>query len=238
MTRIRIALCALVLLASAAGAEAQQQCSWEEVPRRRSGAAAQRDSAWRAVQDGFRDAAYRAATGAGIAEPRGVVFFSMNPDGSDPVVRSFDGNVPESLLAPLAAGVVERATPQTRNENGRVVIVERLDTLPLAPARADGKRLDCPPVALNLAQLVRQMEAWARAHTDGEFPARPTLVSVVVARNGMVLHAELHRTSGDPSMDRAAVEAAGGLVFRPASLDGVSRDLVARLPVRVIPEEP
>jgi hypothetical protein len=229
--KIHTAAALFGLLCAATDARAQG-CSWERerVPR---GRAAQEDSVQRALRGAQDSSIRRAAIAAGVAEPRGVVLFTMEPNGSNPFAAAFDGNIPQSVIAALVPEMVERAKALPGRRAGRIAMVSKMDTLPLPPARADGKRLECGPRPTNAPLIANALQQWMQGQPQGAVLGRQAIVNLLVSGDGRVLHTEIQRPSGYAPLDEFATEVTRLLVFRPASLDGVGRDVMAQLPIAV-----
>jgi TonB family protein len=230
MNRIRIALCVLALAGAAPALHAQ--CTWElERPTR--GRAAVDDSVSRAVNAASRGAIVRAAAAAGVAEPRGLVIFTVDESGRDPFVRVFDGNVPDDVLQGLVPEMTGWAKQLRQRAPGRRGLHTRLDTLPLPPVRADGKRRECRPELTNRDHIRAGLERWVVQHSGDRGPrSGAAMLTAFVDRDGRVRHAELARRSGNESFDRFALQLASQLAFRGATLDGVPRDVWVQLPLQ------
>jgi hypothetical protein len=217
---MRMLLCALALLCAAPSLHAQ--CSWvRERPAR--GREAREDSIRKAVQAANRQALLEAVAAAGVREPRGVVVFTMERNGSDPLLRIFEGNLEPSTLAGVLPGMVQRAGQIPQRGPGRITLHTRLDTLPLPPARADGKRHECRPVVTN-----RHVIQGPAATLPGT-----AYLSMFLGRDGRVLHSELSRRSGNLGLDRFTLGLVRMLAFRGATVDGVPAEVWVQLPINL-----
>ncbi|MBW3655372.1 MAG: hypothetical protein KY444_04650 [Gemmatimonadetes bacterium] len=222
-------LCALALLCTAPSLYAQG-CSWVgERPAR--GREAREDSIRKAVQDANRQAILDAAAAAGVREPRGVVVFTMERNGSDPFLRIFDGNLDSSTLAGVLPGMVERAGQIPQRGPWRITLFTRLDTLPLPPARADGKRHECRPVLTNRHIIQSAVSDWVQQQGPVATLPGTAYLSMFLSRDGRVLHAELARRSGNVELDRLTLGLAPLLALRGATVDGVPADVWVQLPI-------
>ncbi len=230
--RLHTAAAFIALLWAADGIQAQA-CSWER-DRVLRGRAAQEDSVRRAGQEAHESSIRRAAVAAGVAEPRGVVLFTMEPNGTRPLVAAYESNIPETVISALVPEMVERARAVPTRRPGRVAMVFRMDTLPLPAARADGKRLECRPHATNTPLISNALQQWIQGHSRSSVLGKQAMVNLLVSRDGRVLYAEIQRASGYAPLDEFAVEVARELVFRAASVDGVGRDVLAQLPIAVL----
>ena len=228
---IRTVLCAAALLCAAPPLYAQQ-CSWEaDLPRGRR--EAQEATLYRAAHQAQRGAVQSALQAAGVSDPRGLVIVTAERGGAAPVIRSFDLNFPTSVLAAASPVLVERMKELPARQGGRVASVLRLDTTALPPARADGRRRDCRPVLLNRDLIVSELQQWAASTPEAARVPRPVLVGLAVSRDGRVVYTEIARSSGSEAVDRFALDLVQRLSFRPASLDGVTRDVWAVLPITI-----
>lgn len=108
----------------------------------------------------------------------------------------------------------------------------RLDTTALPPARADGRRRECEPRLLNRELVVNELQNWVSTSETRSAP-RAALVGLALSRDGRVVYTEIVRSSGSPALDGFARELVARLVFRPASLDGVTRDVWAVIPIDI-----
>lgn len=223
------ALCALLCVATGAQAQA---CPWER-DRPLRGRAAQEDSVWRAARDAQDSSIRRAAIAAGVAEPRGVVLFTMEPNGSKPFAAAFDGNIPDSVVASLVPEMAERAKAIPGRRTGRVAMFFRMDTLPLPAPRPDGKHSECRPQPTNAPLISNAFQQWMQGHPQNALLGKQAIVNLLVSRDGRVLHTEVQRPSGYAPLDEFALRAARSLLFRAASVDGVPRDVIAQVPIGV-----
>ncbi|HEX8450795.1 MAG TPA: TonB family protein [Longimicrobium sp.] len=228
---IRTVLCAAALLCAAPPLYAQQ-CTWEaDQPRGRR--EAQEAALYRASHQAQRGALQSALRAAGVSDPKGLVIVTTERGGGAPVIRSFDLNFPTAALGAVAPVLAEHMKELPERQGGRVASVLRLDTTALPPARADGRRRDCRPVLLNRDLIVSELQRWAASTPQAERVPRPVLVGIAVSRDGRVLYAEVARSSGSEAVDRFALELAERLSFRAATLDGVTRDVWAVLPITI-----
>jgi hypothetical protein len=228
---MRVLFCVLALLCTAPSLYGQR-CSWErERPAR--GREAREDSIRKAVEAANRQAILDAATAAGVREPRGVVVFTMERDGSDPFLRIFEGNLAAPTLARVLPGMVDRAGQIPQRGPGRITLFTRLDTLPLPPARADGRRRECPPELTNQQVIQSAVTEWFGQR--GAVAALPGTVylSMFLSRDGRVLHSELARRSGNAELDRLTLRLVPMLILRAATVDGVPADVWVQLPIRL-----
>ncbi|HEY0154503.1 MAG TPA: TonB family protein [Longimicrobium sp.] len=226
---IRTILCAAALLCAAPPLYAQQ-CTWEgDQPRGRR--EAREASIYRAAGQAQRGALQSALRAAGISDPKGLVIVTTERGGGAPVIRSFDLNFPAAVLDAASPVLVGHMKELPERQGGRVASVLRLDTVALPPARADGRRRECRPVLLNRDLVVSELQRWAESAADAERVPRPVLVGLAVARDGRVVYAEITRSSGSEAVDRFALDLVWRLNFRAATLDGVTRDVWAVLPI-------
>lgn len=228
---IRVLLCALALLCAAPSLYAQE-CSWERDRPARS-REAREDSIRKTVQAANRQALHNAATAAGVREPRGVVVFTVERNGSDPFLRIFEGNLDAPTLAGVLPGMVERAVQIPQRGPGRITLFTRLDTLPLPPARADGKRHECRPVLANRHVIHSAVSDWIRQQGPVATLPGTAYLSMFLSRDGRVLHSELARRSGNVELDRFTLGLVPLLAFRGATVDGVPADVWVQLPIQL-----
>jgi TonB family protein len=59
------------------------------------------------------------------------------------------------------------------------------------------------------------------------------MVGFALSREGRVVYAEIVRSSGREAVDQFAYALVARMVFRPAALDGVPRDVWAVLPIEL-----
>jgi len=231
MIPMRVLLCALALLCTPPSLYGQE-CRWEPA-RPARGREAREDSIRKAAQAANRQALLDAATAAGVREPRGVVVFSVERNGSDPFLRIFEGNLDAPTLTGVLPGIVERAVQIPQRGSGRITLFTRLDTLPLPAARADGKRHECSPVLTNRDVLQSALSNWFQQ--QGPAAALPGTIhlNMFIGRDGRVLHSELERRSGNAAMDRFTLGLVPMLTFRGATVDGVPADVWVQLPIRL-----
>jgi TonB family protein len=227
---IRAVLCAAALLGAAPALHAQ--CTWEP-GRPRGRREAHDDSVYKAAGKANRAAIRSALQAAGVSEPTGLVIVTTHRDGAPPVLRAFDVNFPTSALASALPAVVERLKELPARQNERVAAVVRLDTTALPPARADGRRRACEPRLLNRELVVNEVRRWATSAPDAERSTSAVMVGLALSRDGRVLYSEVSRSSGSQPLDQFALDLVRRLNFRPASLDGVNRDVWAVLPITV-----
>lgn len=227
---IRAVLCSAALLGAAPALRAQ--CTWEP-GRPRGRREAQDDSVYRAAGQANRAAIRSALHAMGVSDPKGLVVVTAHRDGGPPVLRAFDVNFPTAALASALPAVAERLKELPARQNERVAAVVRLDTTALPPARADGRRRECEPRLLNRELVVNELNRWAASAPDAERSPRPVMVGFALGRDGRVLYTEVTRSSGSQPLDQFALDLVGRLNFRPASLDGVTRDVWAVLPITV-----
>jgi hypothetical protein len=226
---MRILLGALVLLCTAPSLYAQG-CSWEP-DRPARGREAREDSIRKSVQAANRQALLDAAAAAGVRAPRGVVVFTVERNGSDPFLRMFEGNLDASTLAGVLPGMVHRAGRIPQRGPGRITLFTRLDTLPLPPARADGKRHECPPVLANRHVIHSAVSDWVQQQGPVATLPGTAYLSMFLSRDGRVLHAELARRSGNVELDRFTLGLVPLLALRGATVDGVPADMWVQLPI-------
>ncbi|HEY0024564.1 MAG TPA: energy transducer TonB [Longimicrobium sp.] len=226
---MRVLLCALALLCTAPSLYAQG-CSWEPA-RPPRGREAREDSIRKAAQAANRQALLDAATAAGVREPRGVVVFSVERNGSDPFLRIFEGNLDAPTLAGVLPGMVQRAVQIPQRGPGRITLFTRFDTLPLPPARADGKRHECPPVLTNRHVIQGALSNWVQQQGPVATLPGTVYLSMFLGRDGRVLHSELSRRSGNAALDRFTLGLVPMLAFRGATVDGVPADVWVQLPI-------
>ncbi|HEY7770700.1 hypothetical protein [Longimicrobium sp.] len=226
---MRILLCALALLCTAPSLYAQE-CSWER-DRPARGREAREDSIRKAVEAANRQALLDAAAAAGVREPRGVVVFTMERNGSEPFLRIFEGNLDAPTLAGVLPGMVQRAGQIPQRGPGRITLHTRLDTLPLPPARADGKRHECRPMLANRHVIQSAVSDWVRQQGPVATLPGTAYLSMFLSRDGRVLHSELGRRSGNLELDRFTLGLVPLISLRGATVDGVPTDVWVQLPI-------
>ncbi len=227
---IRTVICAAALLCAAPALHAQ--CTWEaDLPRGRREAEDAR--IYMAVHQAQRGVIRTALQAAGVSDPRGIVIVTTERGGAGPVIHAVDVNFPTAVLEAAAPALLERMKELPERQGGRVASVLRLDTTALPPARADGRRRDCKPTLLNRELVVNELQHWASTSPDSERVPRAVLVGFALSRDGRVVYAEIVRSSGRAAVDQFAYALVGRLLFRPATLDGVTRDVWAVLPIEV-----
>jgi hypothetical protein len=226
---MRVLLCAFALLCTAPSLSAQD-CRWEgERPARSRDA--REDSIRKAVEAANRQALLDAATSAGVREPRGVVVFTVERNGREPFLRIFEGNLDASTLAGVLPGMVQRAGQIPQRGPGRITLFTRLDTLPLPPARADGKRHECRPVLTNRHVIQGAVADWIRQQGPVATLPGTAYLSMFLSRDGRVLHSELARRSGNVELDRFTLGLVPLVALRGATVDGVPADVWVQLPI-------
>ena len=231
MRRMQVAsLGVLAVLCAGTAVHAQPGCSAETARRGRD---AKRDSVVRAVSEAQAASIRSAAAAAGVENPQGVVYFSVEPSGRAPFVRTFGGNVPVAALNALIPEMQERVKQLPRSNAGRMVLLTRLDTLPLPPARADGARIECRPLVTNRQYMSDGLNEWYGRQGGLGRGALTVVVNLLVSREGKVLHSEIQGKSGYVPLDDIALELSRTLIFRPAAIDGVTREVLVTLPVKV-----
>ncbi len=227
---IRTLLCAAALLSAAPAVQAQ--CTWEaDVPRGRREAEEAR--VYMAVHEAQRGVIRSALQVAGVSDPKGIVIVTTARGGGAPVIHAVDVNFPTAVLEGVAPALLERMKELPERLGARVATVLRLDTVALPPARADGRRRDCKPSLLNRELVRNELQLWASSSPETERVPRPVMVGFALSREGRVVYAEIVRSSGREAVDQFAYALVARMVFRPAALDGVPRDVWAVLPIEL-----
>jgi hypothetical protein len=129
--------------------------------------------------------------------------------------------------------MVQRAGQIPQRGPGRITLFTRLDTLPLPPARADGKRHECRPALANRHVVQSAMSDWIQRQGPVATLPGTAYLSIFLARDGRVLHSELSRRSGNLELDRFTLGLVSLLAFRGATVDGVPTDVWVQLPLRI-----
>lgn len=201
-------------------------------------AAAPQDSARDAVRDAIRATMVTAAGAAGVAEPRGLVVIMLDRDGSEPIFRMVEGNLPEEALA-LAAPHVAGLAAAWPGE-GRIRLVVRLDPLPLPACRGPRGRRHTDPRFVRPDEGREMLCQLGRRHAGRRVGLGQLVLWVALSRDGRVAYSEIESGEGVliPEYDLLAPMAT--LQMRPATLDGIPQDLLfaTQLLVRVRPEGP
>jgi TonB family protein len=218
-------------LAVAAPAVAQVGCeavASEPARPPRAGEAA-RTSLRSAVRDSLLTDLRDAARAAGVAEPEGIVFAELRDRRTGEArTWSFRSNVDAAVVRAVFA---RRAPLLARLPRGEDLIHLRLDEV----EPPDTVTMECMPSLLNVQEFqqdLRRISARRTATPGG--PARVALnIKMLVTRDGEVAYAELGRRSSDGDVDRAVLEAARRLRFRPAMIENVPVDVWVEQAVEV-----
>ena len=228
--RIGFLVLAAAAIAWPAHAQTLRLCRPVEQARPRSAADSARDSVRSAFRDSVQTELMRAARGAGVAEPGGIVLVQRPPDAGAARVWTYRSNVPDSVFAAVGAA---RADLVARWPNPRVSVMDfRLDPLDLP----DSPSMECLPYVMDPEQFSLDLHRMAE-----RFPAQPGASTVValsvrmlVTRDGEVAYAEASRPSWNAEVDREVVRLAERLRFQPASLGVVPIDVWVTQPVEVL----
>jgi TonB family protein len=217
-------------LAVAAPAAAQIGC--QAVPPRPieppRPAEAARDSLRWAIRDSVLTDLRAAARAAGAAEPAGIVFAEFrNRRTGEARVWSFRSNLDESVARAVFA---RRAALLARWPGREELIHLRLDVIE-AP---DTVTVECTPYVLNSQDFHQELRRISARRSATPGPARVALnIKMLVTRDGEVAYAELSRRSSDVDVNRAVLEAARRLRFRPGRIEDVPVDVWVEQPVEV-----
>ncbi|HEX2079623.1 MAG TPA: energy transducer TonB [Longimicrobium sp.] len=217
---------ALLLTLGVAAPAAAQGTTAGACPPATSNAA--RGALWTAVRDTLQSELRDAARAAGVAEPAGIVFASMwNRESGAARVWSFRANVPDSLSR---AVILRRARLLACLPEREVIVSMRLDPSGFPP----GTAVERMPSVQNPRALASALDRISRsADPLNRTPLVTVHVRMLVTRDGEVAHAELVRNTTHPDVDRAILEAARGLRFRPARVGNVPVDVWVEQPVEV-----
>jgi TonB family protein len=192
-------------------------------------AEAARDSLRWAIRDSVLTDLRDAARAAGVAEPSGIVFAEFRSRRTGEArVWSFRSNLDESA----ARAVFARRAPLLARWPGREDLIHlRLDEV----EPPDTVTMECMPSLLNAQEFQQDLRRIsARRTTTPGGPARVALtIKMLVTRDGEVAYAELARRSADGDVDRAVLEAARRLRFRPAMIEDVPVDVWVEQAVEV-----
>jgi TonB family protein len=188
-----------------------------------------RDSLRWAVRDSLLTNLRDAAPAAGVAEPEGIVFAELRDRRTgDARTWSFRSNVDAAVVRAVFA---RRAPLLARLPPSEDLIHLRLDEV----EPPDTVTMECMPSLLNVQEFqqdLRRISARRTATPGG--PARVALnIKMLVTRDGEVAYAELGRRSSDGDVDRAVLEAARRLRFRPAMIVNVPVDVWVEQAVEV-----
>ncbi|HSU13213.1 energy transducer TonB [Longimicrobium sp.] len=213
MTRFSPPILALAALLGARGLHAQAP------------AAAPRDTAASAfLQRLAADA--RASAGAGA---KGLVVFAAEPAAGRAELKLAHATVADSTLAPVLqrakAGMGALAAAQP------VVLHFRLD------AAADAGAAQSRPTIQNPVEVRRRVLRFVSDHFTALFEGRRGMrvdLQLVVAREGDVPFARVARSSGNATVDAAALEIARTMRFNPAQAAGQPVDALMTFPLHFV----
>lgn len=190
-----------------------------------------RGGAVAAIRDSLRTELRDAARAAGVAEPRGLVFARMRaPRSADVRVWSYGSNVPDAVSQTVVSREARLLACWPEPE---ILVHVRLDSLPV-PERGAVANM---PVLLTAREFAADLaRISSRRSSDPLNRARLVTVEVrmLVTRDGEVAHAELVRGTTRGDVDRAVLEAARRMRFRPADVEsGEKVDVWVQQPVEV-----
>ena len=194
------------------------------------------DSSREAVVEAIRATLTTAAMAAGVAEPHGLVVIMMGRDGTEPIFRLVEGNLPDaalSLAAPHVAGLAA-AWPG----EGRIRLLVRLDPLPLPACRPGRQRRSTDPRFVRPDEGREVLCQLGRRHAGSRVGLGQLVLWVALTREGRVAYAEIESGEGELIPEHALLAPTATLQLRPAQLDGDPQDLLfaTQLLVRVRPE--
>lgn len=218
-------------LAIAAPVAAQTGCLAvpSQPPRPQRPSEAARDSLRWALRDSLLTDLRDAARAAGVAEPEGIVFAELRDRRTGEArTWSFRSNVDAEVVRAVFA---RRAPLLARLPRSEDLIHLRLDEV----EPPDTVTMECMPSLLNAQEFqqdLRRISTRQTATPGG--PARVALtIKMLVTRDGEVAYAELARRSSNGDVDRAVLEAARRLRFRPAMIEDVPVDVWVEQAVQV-----
>jgi TonB family protein len=222
----RIALVVL-LLAAVPVVAAAQRCPGSDPRTPRGRVEVERVAeglARRAVADSLRPALVSASGAAGVAAPVGLVLIERSRRRT--TVRVVGGNVPGTALEPVVALHAELLELAPARDP---VVFVRLEGVPAAEGAAE-----CPPHPRDLGLVTRAFTAAVNEHHDFRGGPPPSLtLSLLVSRDGEVVHAAVTRRSGNDRFDEAIRAAMTRMRFTPATLGGTPVDVLLELPISV-----
>lgn len=219
--RTRTWLALLLALAVAAPAAAQGNSACPPATSQ-----AERGALRAAILDTLRTELGDAARAAGGGEPAGIVFAEMRRRGLEAHVWSFRSNVPDSLSR---AVIARRAALLACWPEREVFVHVRLE-----PSGVPNGGLPRMPSVQNPQALARALDRISRsADPLNRTPLVTVQIRMLVTRDGEVAHAELVRNTTHPDVDRALLDAARALRFRPARVGNVPVDVWVEQPVEV-----
>jgi TonB family protein len=234
--RFRIMLCAGFLAAAPAVAQApatdcpaavsEELMRAQPVAERNGGAMAA------AIRDSVRTTLWQAARAAGVARPEGIVFARMARGSGEVRVWSYGSSLSEAVArdAVRQRAALLACWPEPDRE---VFFHVRLDSLPVR-ARGEVARM---PELLTAREFAADMARISRRATSDPLQRsqRVTVeMRMLVSRDGTVAFAELVRGTTRGEVDRAVLEAAQRMRFRPAAArGGESVDVWVEQPVEV-----
>lgn len=175
------------------------------------------------------DLVLQTARRAGIQSPRGLVYVAPGFG-----VRSLEGNVPDSVLAPIAIQLVDLANARQTPRNPRPALVVRLDPLPL-PACGDGPRREVRPRLRNMGGMARQLSDLAQRMNRSVFQSETLQLRIVVSRDGRALAAEVIDSQSPLTWDEGVLQLVERMRFQAPTVDGVPQDVLVQIPIRLAP---
>lgn len=182
-----------------------------------------------AMRDSIRTEVNEAARAAGIDAPVGIVIIELRDRRTgEAQVSLFGSNIPDAVAA---QAVERRAALLARMPRDETLLNVRLD-----PRPSGDTGVECLPELLDARTLVRRLEAAGAemAPASSESAARFSMrLRMLVTRDGEVAYATLSRRSARGDVDRAVLEVAQDLRFRPAQVGGVPVDVWVEQPVEL-----
>jgi TonB family protein len=168
----------------------------------------------------------RAAAGAGA---KGLVVFAAEPGAGRAELKLAHATVADSTLAPVLqrakAGLGSLGAAQP------VVLHFRLD------GAAEAGAAPSRPTIQNPVEVRGRVLRFVSDHFTAMFEGRRGMrvdLQLVVAREGDVPYARVARSSGNPTVDAAALEIARTMRFNPARAAGQAVDAVMTFPLHFV----
>lgn len=178
------------------------------------------------IRDSLRTELGDAARAAGIVEPVGIVFADMRRRGAEARVWSYDSNLPDSLSRRVIA---RRADLLACWPERRTFVYVRLD-----PGVPTGSTVEHVPSVQNPTVFQRAIERISRTADPSNRTRGVTVqLRMLVTRDGEVAFAELLYSTTNLDVDRAVLDAARELRFRPARVGDTAVDVWVEQPVLV-----
>ena len=180
-----------------------------------------------AIGDSLRAEMIAAARETGVAEPAGLV--AIRPaDGRGGAGEAivFQGNVPN---ATVDAVVARRGALLARWPDREPWLHVRLD----GPHPPRDAAVECLPAPRNTGTFQRELGRIIRdRRPEPGAPRREQMsMRLLVSRGGQVVFGVMTRRGPGAAMERAVLDAARDLRFRPATVGGVPVDVWVELPI-------